>query len=378
VGIIRLLLAAAVVLGHSSAINGLTLGGGVLAVNCFFVISGFYMAMVLEQKYLRLPKHRWATFMTSRFLRLMPVYVTVCLATLAVIVKLGARQPFGHLSDLSPLSIVLVIASNVTLIGQDVMLFLGVTPGSGNFHFTSNFWAEHNAGYRYMLIPPAWSVSLELGFYALAPWLARVRIRWTALALVASVTLRHLLDQAGYSQDPWSYRFFFTAIAYFLTGMLAYRYAKLPVVQRRISSRLRRWGPVAALAAAVAMLVFAQNGQAMTASYTFYAPYFFALLVPSIFSLTRKNRWDRWTGDLSYPLYLVHVLVMVVLGAKAIATPGYVLLPTAIAAAAVLLVVVDRPVERYRQRRLEALTRREGIDQSPRSRSPSVPEKERV
>lgn len=65
-GIIRLLLAAAVVLGHSSPIFGQTLGGGVLAVNCFFVISGFYMAMVLQKKYLRLPTHQWKTFMSAR------------------------------------------------------------------------------------------------------------------------------------------------------------------------------------------------------------------------------------------------------------------------------------------------------------------------
>lgn len=315
------------------------------------------MAMVLEQKYLRLPARRWVTFMTARLLRLMPVYLTVCAATLVVIIKMGSRQPFGHLSDLSPTSVAIVVVSNVTLIGQDVMLFLGVSPGSGNFHFTSNFWAEQNSGYRYMLIPPAWSVSLELGFYALAPWLARVRIRWTVVALAASIGLRHFLARAGYSGDPWSYRFFFTAIAFFLAGMLAYRCSKLPAVQRRIGSRARFWGPLCALAAAIALLVFAQEGQAMSPSFTFAAPYFFALLVPAIFSLSRKNKWDRWLGDLSYPLYLVHVLVMVVLGAKAIPAPGQVLLPMALGAAALLLVVVDRPVEKYRQRRLDALTR---------------------
>jgi len=44
-----------------------------------------------------------------------------------------------------------------------------------------------------MLIPPAWSVSLELGFYALAPRLVRLKLRWTVLALSAVLTLRHLL-----------------------------------------------------------------------------------------------------------------------------------------------------------------------------------------
>ncbi|KRD43670.1 hypothetical protein ASE38_05495 [Cellulomonas sp. Root930] len=332
----------------------MTLGGGILAVNCFFVISGFYMAMVLEQKYLRLPEKRWRTFMGARVLRLMPVYLAVCAATLAVIIRLGDRQPFGHLSDLSASSIGLVVLSNLTLLGQDVMLFLGVTPETGDFHFTSNFWAEANSGYRYMLIPPAWSVSLELGFYMLAPWLVRLRIRWTVLAVAASVTLRVVLNSLGYAQDPWSYRFFFTAIAFFLAGMLSYRCARLPAVQARLTPTARRWGPPAALLASVALLVVAPRAQASMPNFTFVAPYAMALLVPAIFSLTRKNRWDRMIGDLSYPLYLVHVLVLVVLGAKAVAAPGYVLLPASIAAAAGLLVAIDLPVERFRQRRLEA------------------------
>jgi len=93
VGIIRLLLAAAVVFGHSSPIFGQTLGGGVFAVDCFFVISGFYMAMVLQKRYLRLPTRQWRTFMGARLLRLMPVYLAVVLATLAVVIKLRDGSP---------------------------------------------------------------------------------------------------------------------------------------------------------------------------------------------------------------------------------------------------------------------------------------------
>lgn len=353
-GIIRLLLAAAVVLGHSSPIFGQTLGGGVLAVNCFFVISGFYMAMVLQKKYLRLPTHQWKTFMSARLLRLMPLYLMVCLATLAVVIKLGDRQPFGHLSDLSPSSVVVVVVSNVTLLGQDAMLFLGVGHGGG-LHFTSDFWSEPLPAYRYMLIPPAWSVSLGLGFYALAPRLVRLKLRWTVFALAAALTLRHFLVSAGYAQDPWSYRFFPTAIAYFLAGMIAYRCNALPSMQRRISPLVRRWGAPTALVSTVALLFYAQVGQERSPAFTFVAPYFVALLVPAIFSLSKNSAVDRWIGDLSYPLYLVHVLVLTVMHVKNIPAPGSVFLPVALVVSALLLVVVDHPVERYRQRRLAAL-----------------------
>lgn len=77
--------------------------------------------------------------------------------------------------------------------------------------------------------------------------------------------------------------------------------------------------------------------------------------MPAIFSLSKNSAVDRWIGDLSYPLYLVHVLVLVVMHVKNIPAPGSVFLPVALVVSALLLVVVDHPVERYRQRRLAAL-----------------------
>ena len=51
-GFLRLLLAIAVVLVHSSGIFGIGLLGGVEAVEIFFMISGFYMVLVLENIYI--------------------------------------------------------------------------------------------------------------------------------------------------------------------------------------------------------------------------------------------------------------------------------------------------------------------------------------
>lgn len=126
-------------------------------------------------------------------------------------------------------------------------------------------------------------------------------------------------------------------------------------MQRRISPVVRTWGAPAALAAAVALLFYAKAGQERSPSFIFVAPYFVALLVPAIFSLSKNSAVDRWIGDLSYPLYLVHVLVFAVMHVKNIPAPGSVFLPVALVVSALLLVVVDHPVERYRHRRLAAL-----------------------
>ena len=51
-GLIRALLAISVILAHSESFLGLSLVGGKVAVQAFFIISGFYMALILNEKYI--------------------------------------------------------------------------------------------------------------------------------------------------------------------------------------------------------------------------------------------------------------------------------------------------------------------------------------
>ena len=37
---------------------------------------------------------------------------------------------------------------------------------------------------------------------------------------------------------------------------------------------------------------------------------FFILLLPYLFKFQSSNRWDRKIGDLSYPIYVSHILVI--------------------------------------------------------------------
>lgn len=75
VGVLRTSLALLVVGSHLSAF-----GGAVFAVKAFFIISGFYMALVISTRYHALPI---SDFYTSRFLRLLPLYWVIGLLTVA-------------------------------------------------------------------------------------------------------------------------------------------------------------------------------------------------------------------------------------------------------------------------------------------------------
>ncbi len=77
-GTLRFLLALVVAYGHFAV--PLSFPTSDIAVQSFFVISGFYMALVLNEKYG--PGSYWL-FISNRLLRLWPAYFVVLILSLA-------------------------------------------------------------------------------------------------------------------------------------------------------------------------------------------------------------------------------------------------------------------------------------------------------
>src|SRR5947209_991086 len=87
-GLLRLMLACSVVLSHSGA--GVVFTGPDKAVQTFYIISGFYIAMVLDKT----EAYKSASlFYSNRFLRLWPSYIFIALSTL--IAKLLVEKSFA-------------------------------------------------------------------------------------------------------------------------------------------------------------------------------------------------------------------------------------------------------------------------------------------
>jgi peptidoglycan/LPS O-acetylase OafA/YrhL len=377
-GLIRLLLALAVLVGHSWSIRGFSFIPPSFAVSIFFAISGFYMALILSFKYDASARGR-RLFWSNRFLRLFPTYWIILLLTLAIY---GGSVAFGSpplaatfranfpwlqshtLAALAPGTLALFVIVNLFVIGQDITLFTFTRPG-GSLSFGSSVIGSPTGAYRFLVVPQAWSISLELVFYALAPFLLRRRLRVLVAVLGASVGLRIGLILIGLDHDPWTYRFFPTALACFLLGAIAFRVRdSLLAWQRR-----RRVGPAGVAAAAV---LIAFNGRLVSwvgavvphATAVMHAVTFafVVLSIPAIFELTKSSRLDAALGDLSYPLYLVHLMVIQTLLVYAQVDGGiarelvrrgtpYVAL-VALALSAAIVYLLERPIDRFRQRRV--------------------------
>jgi peptidoglycan/LPS O-acetylase OafA/YrhL len=70
-----------------------------------------------------------------------------------------------------------------------------------------------------------------------------------------------------------------------------------------------------------------------------------------MFALTGQSRIDRLIGEFSYPIYLLHVMLWYFI------EPRFLLL-ACIAASAPLVFLVELPLERWRNNRLHATTKK--------------------
>ncbi|HXB10977.1 MAG TPA: acyltransferase [Bacteroidia bacterium] len=305
-GLIRLLLALAVVLFHAGYIFGFTYLDGLMAVQSFFIISGFYMSLILNEKYTG--KNSYTLFISNRLLRLFPAYILIIALTfimICVFSRIGIPSEVNtNYSGKSFLSKFYVFFINLFLLGQDTSLFLGFD-SNGVLHYAADFYKSSPPVYKYLLCPQAWSISIELLFYSIAPFIVRRKLQIIIVVMSLSFVLRLVLYSKGFYRDPWTYRFFPTELFFFLLGNIGYRI--YTCIRERESAR--KAGLIMLITLVVFALVFNYlPGTYYIKQYAFYL--FLAASVPFIFNYTRNFSSDRFIGELSYPVYLSHMLVL--------------------------------------------------------------------
>jgi peptidoglycan/LPS O-acetylase OafA/YrhL len=359
-GLLRLLLALSVLLFHSNA-AGLQFAGGGVAVEAFFLISGFYMALILHEKYTGPGSYR--LFISNRFLKLYPAYWSVLVAALSfqLVYWLFTGNPILMLYQIMHFKmnmpgILFLGFTNIAILGQDMVSFFGLDRATGDLFFTPNFLKTYPFLFSFLVIPQGWSLGIELCFYLVAPFLVRRKWYWLLLMLVLIFVLRWSLRTYGQlPYDPWIYRFFPSQLLLFLLGSVAfraYRYCKQHI----------RFTKAQIITATILIICFTvlydQLPGAGIKKSSYHAVVFLSL--PLLMEVPRLFRIDNLLGELSYPLYLVHMLVLNVVnafngnsGILSKTAVSVVTLLASIGAAILINRFIVRPVDRYRQQRVK-------------------------
>jgi peptidoglycan/LPS O-acetylase OafA/YrhL len=311
VGTVRFLLALCVVVTHAkgSSIFGLTLFSGLTAVQCFYVISGFLITMVLNE---RADYAQLSNFYLSRYLRLWPAYIVVALASLVLIHRdwLPQLSQLVHWHDVAFLAL-----SNLTLFLQDWTLFLRFD--AGHLVPTDAFgtWPGPQVN-AFLLVPQCWSIGVELVFYLIAPFVCR-RVS-TLVALLGFGLVTRLVVAAMHppALDPWVYRFAPAEMMLFAAGGLAYFrgraiYASRPLLARRACGLSVALFVALVFGGEIVMPQIAAFGGLSRPLLLLNWPFLLLMIfaVAPLFFGARSHPLDNALGELSYPMYLCHILV---------------------------------------------------------------------
>lgn len=362
VGTLRLILASAVVLVHAGSFFRFNItGGGQVPVELFYIISGFYMALVLNEKYVG-PGAAGA-FYINRLLRLLPAYWVMAAIALVIYLYIYLFTGGGFIAVVAEMigkmefwRVAWFFVANTTLIGIDWVgrIFPVEAPNTA------------------VLVAPAWTLGVELSFYAIAPFLLR-RSVWTLTGvLVASLCLRFAyfigLDLGA---DPWGYSFFPYEVALFMAGALSYR----------LYDRIRdgKGGAAFGLSLVIVILFFQIIQKGITLSICNCdivvvplraALYVYAAVAAAfLFRETKSKKFDTEIGELSYLVYLAHFPLIELYNVTV--HPGSSLVQAAIRSVVILIIslvvavlvrrFVERPIDVARHRRFRQLPVLQGV-----------------
>jgi peptidoglycan/LPS O-acetylase OafA/YrhL len=299
-----------VLIGHAMFLTGWKVGIFAqpdLAVDLFIIISGFLMVYHYQLREEREPwtePSTWTMFWVRRFFRIAPLYY-VCLA---VAIWFGPDLWQARLDGAT------VFPNGVAETQRYADRYLDQSLTNILMHVSFLFGMTSTHNFRTAL--PDWSIGLEMQFYLFLPFIMLIvlKLRWMAgIALLVGFAwiFGRWLDLNGYVVGAYS----ILAMKFhlFAAGMLI-----------AMSLRGEGWAKWLFVIAAVAV-VFVPLGGGRDAFHRsikigivlgFFALVYRHLLplwaaravgvLDSLFS----NRFGRWIGDLSYGVYLIHLLVM--------------------------------------------------------------------
>jgi peptidoglycan/LPS O-acetylase OafA/YrhL len=360
-GFFRFLLAVSIIVFHCGPLWSFKFITGHVAVETFFIISGFYMSLILNEKY-TVKNKSYRLFLTNRIFRLYPIYWSVLILTCVFYLTIYSVTKGNQFSTISlykytnTSSLIFLCLTNLLLVGQDLVAFLGINPDTGNLFFTDNFWITRPQLNMFLFVPQAWTLSIELVFYALAPFILRKKpvLIW-GLILFSFLLRLYLYNALRLRYDPWTFRFFPTEIFFFLLGYISYKvYLKISV------SNIQSWAALLALGYIVAATVLFEYVSPVKTDripFSWNEILFFisvVLLIPILFRYFKDKRFDRWLGDLSYPMYICHYLVIAMLASFPfpIFKETWFITITTVLFSIFLNMIIGNRVEAYRQKRL--------------------------
>ena len=267
--------------------------GGENAVEIFFVISGFYIAMILDKSY-----SSNLGFYKNRALRLYPIYYIICLLVLVrcLIFPSFRTELFSYPGK----ALAVGTLANSTFFGADWIMFLQWNGNNLNF---GNFQNSQLPLWNMLLAPQSWSLGIEVTFYLLAPMLCKAKSITILFLGISLLVARIVAFIMGLNEDPWTYRFFPFELPMFIMGILLYRIKN----HYRHSLRISIVKTYTSILFAYLLFPHVTSNSNLGRHFQLLA---LLILVAVIVLFSAEHPKDKKFGELSYPIYISHLLII--------------------------------------------------------------------
>jgi peptidoglycan/LPS O-acetylase OafA/YrhL len=274
-----------------------------LGVDLFILLSGFLMAKnYIERQHAEpwLSFKTMGSFWVRRFFRIAPLYYVL------LIIAFSFGETFGYYRD--------VIATAWPATQTETARYTDSSFMNVISHVTFTFGFLPHYSFRTVL--PDWSIGLEMQYYALFPfimlfimWLGFIR---ATIVLIALCCITSLLIPGYFNQFPMPSMILFK-LPLFISGMLIYQATR---ENKKIYILIAMLSPLAALIMGyftspirmvieeliilgMATLLMQHNNQSV---------------LGKIVSFTRKllsTPLSQFLGDVSYSVYLLHLMIVI-------------------------------------------------------------------
>lgn len=343
-GFIRILLAISVLIFHSAPLFGFGMMNGIVAVKGFFVISGFYMALILNEKY-KGANGSYMLFITNRLLRIYPIYWVILILTIIfgyywayhgavsqTIIPVNFRPRGFFLYD-TPLGIL-----------RDITLLI-----RGDYLNPLKF--------KLPIVAPAWTLIPELLFYLIAPFL--VKRKWWVLLFIVFVSflLRYFMYSFHIYSETQVTSFFPATIGYFLIGVLSFNlYKKQKKKNISVKTQISFMVLLSVYILFWDKIPIISIGSFLLKDWIFYPLLYLSL--PYIFTFSKIRIINIFLANLSYPIYISHWFIFSLIWnifSFRERTFSYVVLAiiSTVIVSIFIEILISQPLEVFRQRRLK-------------------------
>ena len=222
-----------------------------------------------------------------------------------------------------------LIFSNIFILGIDYthfltyekLIFIIDMPSSAPL-LDNQILQDNHLITHYVLISQAWSISIEIMFYLLVPYLTKIKNNVLILLTCFLFLLKALFFIFVTHKYPFYNQVFIFALPLFFVGMLLIRYIN-------IFEKVKNNQFLIYTACVFAFFMTFATPHLKEIIYFKIVDSFNLVLIvgilPFVFLITKYNKLDRYIGLYSYPIYLWHLILLKIfsknftsLGARAI------------------------------------------------------------